>query len=61
MVGALLRENVLLYVNVNKLVPKDVPYTEQVYYVLQGIRNPERIRVKLEKDTVPVDVSEAGK
>ena len=60
-VGAFTKDNILLYVNVNDLVAKDVPYTEQVHHLLLGVHSRSRVTVKLDKQTVGVEVREPGK
>lgn len=60
-VSAFTRDNILLYVDVNDLVAKDVPYTEQVHHILLGVHTKARVTVKLEKQTVGVEVREPGK
>ncbi len=60
-VDAFTKESILLYVDVNDLVAKDVPYTEQVRYMLMGMPSRARVTVKLEKQTIGVEVREPAK
>ena len=60
-VRAFTPDNIRLYIDVNKLLPRELPQPEPVQYFLRGVPNTVNIRVTLEKQTVGVEVREPPK
>jgi len=64
LVADLKPEQIFLYVDVNRLVPKDAPMYEQVQWVIRNLPptvSPALFEVKLDKPRVGIEVKESSK